>query len=114
MLAPGSAISTPVQPRRTRPYRLRSIATFIARSMGMANPRPTLPPDSERMKELTPTTSPTAFTRGPPELPGLMAASVWIMSTYRPAWPAEGRTERRTALTTPAVTDGSLLPSRKP
>jgi hypothetical protein len=27
---------------------------------------------------LTPITSPRAFTRGPPELPGLIAASVWM------------------------------------
>jgi hypothetical protein len=32
------------------------------------------------MEELTPTTSPTALVSGPPELPGLIAASVWIMS----------------------------------
>ena len=37
-----------------------------------------------KIEELTPTTSPRALVSGPPELPGLMAASVWIMSRYRP------------------------------
>jgi hypothetical protein len=36
------------------------------------------------MELLTPITSPIAFTSGPPELPGLIAASVWIMSRYTP------------------------------
>ena len=31
-----------------------------------------------------PTTRPSAFTRAPPELPGLMAASVWMQSTIKP------------------------------
>ena len=47
--------------------------------MGMANPRPSLPPLREKMEVLTPMTSPRAFTSGPPEFPGLMEASVWIM-----------------------------------
>ena len=47
--------------------------------MGMANPSPSLPPLREKMEVLTPMTSPSAFTRGPPEFPGLMEASVWIM-----------------------------------
>jgi hypothetical protein len=35
---------------------------------------------SVRMDWLTPTTSPFILKSGPPELPGLMAASVWMMS----------------------------------
>src|SRR5512146_84116 len=80
--------------------------------MGIANPIPTEPPVLEKMLLLTPTTSPTAFTSGPPELPGLMEASVWIIPTYTPAWSWDGSRLRPTALTTPAVTDGSALPSR--
>ena len=42
-----------------------------------------------------PTTSPRMFSSGPPELPGLIAASVWIMFCGRPSSPptrpAEGR-----------------------
>ena len=33
---------------------------------------------------LMPMTSPRVFSSGPPELPGLMEASVWIMSTAVP------------------------------
>ena len=44
----------------------------------MAKPTPSLPPDCETIDVLTPITSPLALNSGPPELPGLMAASVWI------------------------------------
>ena len=71
------------------------------------------PPLFEKMEELTPTTSPSALTSGPPELPGLLAASVWIMSRYSPSWLSLGRMLRPVALTTPTVTVGSALPSRK-
>ena len=55
------------------------------------------------MAVLMPTTLPEASARGPPELPGLMAASVWMTFSIGPAalWP---RMERPSALTTPAVT----------
>ena len=36
------------------------------------------------MAVLMPTTSPSALTSGPPELPGLMAASVWMRCSRRP------------------------------
>ena len=50
----------------------------------------------------TPITSPRESTSGPPELPGLSDASVWItLSISRPDFP---RSERPSALTTPAVT----------
>ena len=51
---------------------------------GIANPRPMLPlcspldPLMVAIAELTPITRPCSLTSGPPELPGLMAASVWI------------------------------------
>jgi hypothetical protein len=38
----------------------------------------------------TPTTSPASFTTGPPELPGLMAASIWIASSVSPPCVEEG------------------------
>ena len=47
---------------------------------GMAKPRPWLPPDWLTMKVLIPTRTPSAFTSGPPLLPGLMGASVWMSS----------------------------------
>jgi len=55
------------------------------------------------MAVFMPITRPRLSTRGPPELPGFRAASVWMtLSTGRPA--AVYR-ERPTALTTPAVTE---------
>ena len=44
----------------------------------MAKPIPENVPEGEIRKVLMPTTSPRAFTSGPPELPGLIAASVWM------------------------------------
>ena len=53
--------------------------------MGIANPRPIEPPPPAieplpevRIEELIPTTWPLMSTSGPPEFPGLIAASVWI------------------------------------
>ena len=43
----------------------------------IAKLRPMLPPDGDKIKSLTPITSPRMFRSGPPELPGLMEASVW-------------------------------------
>ena len=54
----------------------------------IAKPRPMLPPAADTdpggwaIAELIPTTSPAALTSGPPELPGLIAASVWIAVSY--------------------------------
>ena len=45
---------------------------------GTANPTPSLPPESLSICELTPTTRPSRSSSGPPELPWLIAASVWI------------------------------------
>jgi hypothetical protein len=48
----------------------------------MAKPMPMLPPSApeERIEELIPTSAPVASTSAPPELPWLMAASVWMAS----------------------------------
>ena len=51
---------------------------------------------------LTPTTCEVLVTSGPPELPGLSAASVWIRFSSRRT--VRARSERPSALTTPAVT----------
>src|SRR5829696_8315867 len=65
----------------------------------MAKPIPWAPP---MMAVFMPTTRPAASASGPPELPGLMAASVWMtFSIRRPLSPLM---ERPRALTTPAVT----------
>ena len=45
---------------------------------GIAKPIPWLPPEREKIAVLIPTSRPAMSTRAPPELPGLMAASVWM------------------------------------
>ena len=77
--ASTGSTSKPSQARRTAPWSTRSSAIRSARSMGMAKPAPSLPPLREKMEALIPMTCPRAFTSGPPEFPGLMDASVWIM-----------------------------------
>ena len=47
----------------------------LAMSIGMAKP---MPDESVATAVLMPTTAPAASTSGPPELPGLIAASVWM------------------------------------
>ena len=49
----------------------------LAVLLGTANPMPTLPP-APMMAVLMPITFPSESKRGPPEFPGLIAASVWI------------------------------------
>jgi hypothetical protein len=51
---------------------------------------------------LMPTTSPCDETSGPPELPGLSAASVWMTSSI--SRPERDRNDRPRAETTPVVT----------
>ncbi len=57
---------------------MKSSMVFFALSMGMANPRPTLPPLGAAIQVFTPITRPRMSTSAPPELPWLMAASVWM------------------------------------
>ena len=74
---------------------------------GIAKPMPTLPawpPELEPVDsicELTPITWPCALNSGPPELPGLIAASVWITSSIEK--PLGEEISRWSALTTPTV-----------
>ena len=63
---------------------------------GIAKPMPEPP---ATIAVLMPITSPCRFTSGPPELPGLIAASVWRKSSKGP-WPIW----RALALMIPAVT----------
>ena len=48
--------------------------------LGTAKPTPSLPPLWLAIWELIPITAPEESSSGPPELPGLIAASVWITS----------------------------------
>ena len=47
----------------------------------MAKPMPWLPPVRLKMAVLMPMSRPSTSTSAPPELPGLMAASVWMKSS---------------------------------
>ena len=73
-------------------------ATATARSTGTAKPMPMLPEPSVAMEVFTPTTRPSRSTSGPPELPGLMEASVCTIGVDL------DRVPRSTALTMPLVT----------
>jgi hypothetical protein len=50
--------------------------TLRAILAGIAKPIPTFPPAGEMIAELIPISSPRRLTSAPPELPGLIAASV--------------------------------------
>ena len=69
---------------------------------GTAKPTPSFPPESLSICELTPITSPFMSSSGPPELPWLIAASVWIASSIEKLF---GEVIWRcSALTMPVVT----------
>ena len=84
----------------------------LAVSIGMAKPRPIEPACEPAavpivaMAEFTPITAPVPSSSGPPELPGLMAASVWIalMNEVSPRSRRRRCTGRFRALTMPVVT----------
>src|SRR5439155_24723993 len=77
--------------------------TVLTVFAGIAKPTPSLPPDWLAICALTPITSPAESSSGPPELPWLIAASVWIapaIVALLGAWML-----RPVALTMPAVSD---------
>ena len=92
--------STPIQPRVTWPSLTRPSITSLAVLTGIAKPMPRLPPVREKIAVLMPSRLPLASTSAPPELPGLMAASVWMKfsKVLMPSW------LRPSALTIPEVT----------
>ena len=71
-LAPSQGRSTALPPRSAEATTTR---TMLA---GMAKPMPCEPPEREKIAVLMPTRRPSRSTSAPPELPGLMAASVWM------------------------------------
>ncbi len=70
------------------------------RSIGIAKPMPSMPAWRPAMALFRPTSLPVASTSAPPELPKLIAASVWMKfsKVVTPSWP------RPVALTMPCVT----------
>ena len=78
-----------------------------ATSIGTAKPTPSPPPLEDLICWLMPMTLPAESTSGPPELPGLMAASVWIApEIWKAVRPA---IERSMAETTPIESDWRSL-----
>ena len=71
----SSCIVTPRNARLTAPVSASWSATQRASLAGTARPMPSYPPPRDVIAVLMPTISPSRFTSGPPELPGLMAAS---------------------------------------
>ncbi len=63
-----------------------------------------------RIDWLTPTTSPFKLKSGPPELPGLMAASVWIISAVLKAPPPSGATCAGCVLPSPEIMPRVMVP----
>ena len=101
-----SCTNTPRRPRRISPNSTSWRMISRAMEVGMAKPMPMLPPERDRMLEGMPTSSPRMFTSAPPELPGLIDASVWMKSSMglgAPALRARGMDLPR-ALTMPEVT----------
>jgi hypothetical protein len=71
-------ITTPSQPRVTRPVAWSWGRMSLAMLIGTAKP---IVLARGLIAVLMPITSPARFSSGPPELPGLMAASVWMKSS---------------------------------
>ena len=76
--AVSSFILIPRYPRTTSPRSRMLRVTLRAMLAGIAKPIPMNPPVRVLMAVLMPMTSPWRLTRGPPLLPGLIAASVWM------------------------------------
>src|SRR2546426_913228 len=93
------APARPRKPRRTLPSFRSCSTTHFTVSIAVAKQMPCAP---GMIAVLTPITSPCESTSGPPELPGLSAASV--CSTSSISRPVCARRLRPSALTTPAVT----------
>ena len=81
----------PSTPRLTSPYLISWALRLWAILLGMAKPIPTLPPPGAKIAVLMPMSSPLRLIRAPPELPRLIAASVWIKfskpSRFKPLRP---------------------------
>jgi len=95
----------PSQEYSTRPFSINSGTTRCTVLAGTAKPTPWNWPVSVRMAVLTPITVPWESSSGPPELPGLISASIWMIDGLlngscagSSSW-AEGRVRPRALIT---------------
>ena len=95
-----SSAPMPSQPRTTRPWATMRGTTWASSSAGIAKPIPWAPPPRCSTAVVTPTRRPSGSISAPPELPGLIAASICTKCCH--ALPPA--TRRRVALTIPWVT----------
>ena len=61
-----------------RPPVSADCTTVLTMLAGMAKPMPIEPPEREKIAVLMPMRLPSMSISAPPELPGLIAASVWM------------------------------------
>jgi hypothetical protein len=104
-------VRTPSHARRTSPNSRSCWITFLAISLGIEKPMPIEPPEGEKIAVLTPITSPSVLNIGPPELPRLIEASVWMKSSYGPALISRERAETMPAVTVPPRPNGLPIAS---
>jgi len=88
-----------------RPRAMSCGTSRVTVSTGTAKPMPADAPLGLKIAVLTPMSRPPESSSGPPEFPGLMAASVWMTSRMRR--PLGERSSRPSALTTPVVREWS-------
>mmetsp|Transcript_1930 Transcript_1930/g.7500 ORF Transcript_1930/g.7500 Transcript_1930/m.7500 type:complete len:252 (+) Transcript_1930:185-940(+) len=99
--APSGASTSPSTGRVTLPNCMICSTMPLTLSTGSANPTPADAPEGEYIAVLTPMSRPLLSSSGPPELPGLMAASVCTTSRMRR--PVMDFMSRPTPETMPAV-----------
>ncbi len=75
---PSVAGKMPRRGRTILPCAMSSGTTSFTVSTGTAKPMPALAPDGLAICVFTPMRRPALSSSGPPELPGLIAASVWM------------------------------------
>jgi hypothetical protein len=74
----------PSHGRTTRPPDTAPRSTAFTMLTGIAKPMPSEPPVRVKMAVLIPTSLPSMSISAPPELPGLIAASVWMKERKSP------------------------------
>ena len=111
-VAVASESATPRKACSATPFAMSWSPTDFAWFDGIAKPRPIdpdcdAPDESVAIDDVMPMTRPCASNSGPPELPGLMAASIWMafVTTGDSVFPSPAVvTGRATADTMPVVT----------